>query len=60
MSYPNLPATNPLLDFSDLPWFDRIQPEHVGPAVDALIAKDLTRGLSSRLILLDDHVELAL
>ena len=25
-------------------------------AVDALIAKDLTRGLSSRLILLDDHV----
>ncbi len=38
MTHPNLPATNPLLDFSDLPWFDRIQPEHVGPAIDALIA----------------------
>ncbi|EJL78494.1 Zn-dependent oligopeptidase [Polaromonas sp. CF318] len=31
--------TNPLLDFSDLPLFDRIQPEHVGPAVDDLMAK---------------------
>lgn len=31
--------TNPLLDFSDLPLFDRIQPEHVGPAVDELMAK---------------------
>ncbi|MCZ8256237.1 MAG: M3 family metallopeptidase, partial [Polaromonas sp.] len=31
--------TNPLLDFSDLPLFDRIQPEHVGPAVDELLAK---------------------
>ena len=31
--------TNPLLDFSDLPQFDRIQPEHVGPAVDELMAK---------------------
>ena len=30
---------NPLLDFSDLPLFDRIQPEHVGPAVDDLMAK---------------------
>lgn len=30
---------NPLLDFSDLPLFDRIQPEHVGPAVDELMAK---------------------
>ncbi|MDB5891922.1 MAG: oligopeptidase Metallo peptidase family [Polaromonas sp.] len=28
---------NPLLDFSDLPLFDRIQPEHVGPAVDSLL-----------------------
>ena len=28
---------NPLLDFSDTPLFDRIQPEHVSPAVDALI-----------------------
>jgi len=30
--------TNPLLDFSDLPLFDRIGPEHVAPAVDSLLA----------------------
>ena len=30
--------TNPLLDISDLPPFDRIAPEHVAPAVDALLA----------------------
>ncbi|MGB4115404.1 MAG: M3 family metallopeptidase [Polaromonas sp.] len=30
-------TTNPLLDFSDVPLFDRIQPEHVSPAVDALL-----------------------
>ena len=30
---------NPLLDFSDLPLFDRVQPEHVAPAVDTLIAE---------------------
>ncbi len=30
--------TNPLLDFTDLPLFDRIKPEHVAPAVDALLA----------------------
>ena len=30
--------TNPLLDFSNLPLFDRIAPEHVAPAVDALLA----------------------
>jgi oligopeptidase A len=29
--------SNPLLDFSDLPLFDRIRPEHVAPAVDALL-----------------------
>ncbi|MFN3493095.1 MAG: M3 family metallopeptidase [Hydrogenophaga sp.] len=29
--------TNPLLDFSDLPRFDAIRPEHVAPAVQALI-----------------------
>ncbi len=28
--------TNPLLNFSDLPLFDRIKPEHVAPAVDEL------------------------
>ncbi len=31
--------TQPLLDFSDLPLFDRIRPEHVGPAVDELLAE---------------------
>ena len=30
--------TNPLLDFSDLPQFAAIQPEHVAPAVNALLA----------------------
>jgi oligopeptidase A len=30
---------NPLLDFSDLPLFDRIQPDHVGSAVDVLLAQ---------------------
>ncbi len=28
---------NPLLDFSDTPLFDRIQPEHVSPAINALL-----------------------
>jgi rhodanese-related sulfurtransferase len=30
--------TNPLLDFSGLPRFDEFRPEHVTPAVDALLA----------------------
>jgi oligopeptidase A len=30
---------NPLLDFTDLPLFDRIRPAHVAPAVDALLAE---------------------
>ncbi|MEO7159072.1 MAG: M3 family metallopeptidase [Polaromonas sp.] len=30
---------NPLLEFSDLPLFDRMLPEHVGPAMDDLLAK---------------------
>ena len=29
---------NPLLDFADLPLFDQIRPEHVTPALDALLA----------------------
>ncbi|OGA91288.1 MAG: oligopeptidase A [Betaproteobacteria bacterium RIFCSPLOWO2_12_FULL_66_14] len=29
---------NPLLEFSGLPCFDRIKPEHVGPAIDELLA----------------------
>ena len=31
-------TTNPLLDFSGLPRFDLIQPEHVSPAIEQLIA----------------------
>ena len=31
--------TNPLLDFSDLPLFDQIAPEHVAPALDELLSK---------------------
>ena len=37
MTIQNSLLDNPLLDFSDAPLFDRIQPEHVGPAVDALL-----------------------
>jgi oligopeptidase A len=31
-------SPNPLLDFSGLPRFGEIAPEHVAPAVDALLA----------------------
>ncbi|HBK45330.1 MAG TPA: oligopeptidase A, partial [Xanthomonadaceae bacterium] len=31
--------TNPLLDFSGLPRFDEVLPEHVGPAIDRLLAE---------------------
>ena len=30
-------TTNPLLDFSNLPRFDQIRPEHVTPAIEGLI-----------------------
>jgi len=40
-------ADNPLLDFSGLPRFDAIRPEHVGPAIDALLAQN--RALIARL-----------
>ena len=33
------PMTNPLLHFADLPLFDQILPEHVSPAVAALLAQ---------------------
>ena len=33
------PNLNPLLDFSDLPRFDAARPEHVTPAIDALLAE---------------------
>lgn len=29
---------NPLLSFDDLPLFDQVQPQHVEPAIDALLA----------------------
>jgi oligopeptidase A len=32
-------TANPLLDFSGLPKFNLVQPEHVGPAIDSLIAE---------------------
>ena len=39
MNAPNeLASANPLLDFSGLPRFSEIRPEHVVPAVDVLIA----------------------
>jgi oligopeptidase A len=31
-------TTNPLLDFSDLPRFDTVQPAHVKPAIEALLS----------------------
>jgi len=40
-------ALNPLLDFSDLPRFDAIKPDHVGPAIDSLMeqARDVVKDL---------------
>ena len=35
-------AMNPLLDFSGLPRFDAVQPEHVAPAIRELIAESRT------------------
>ena len=32
--------TNPLLDFSGLPRFDAVKPEHVAPAIDQLLAEN--------------------
>src|SRR5687768_16146227 len=31
--------SNPLLDFNDLPLFDQVQPQHVAPAMDSLLAE---------------------
>lgn len=33
------PMSNPLLDFKDLPLFDQVRPEHVGPAMDELLGQ---------------------
>lgn len=35
----NQPATNPLLDFADLPRFDEIAPRHVADALDVLLSR---------------------
>jgi len=32
-------SANPLLDFNDLPLFDAMRPEHVGPAMDELLGQ---------------------
>ncbi|WP_434632755.1 M3 family metallopeptidase [Chromobacterium sp. CV08] len=32
-------SQNPLLDFSNLPRFEDIRPEHIGPAIDTLLAE---------------------
>ena len=37
-SYKNMPSSNPLLENLPLPAFDRIRPEHVEPAIDAILA----------------------
>ena len=42
MNLMNTAATNPLLDFSGLPLFDQIRPEHVSPAMDVLLAQAST------------------
>ena len=31
--------SNPLLDFTDLPLFDQVQPQHVAPAMETLLAR---------------------
>ena len=41
MTFQNTLSGNPLLDFSDAPLFDRIEPRHVGPAMDALLVDAL-------------------
>ncbi|MDR0275991.1 MAG: M3 family metallopeptidase [Burkholderiaceae bacterium] len=38
MNLPSVFSANPLLDFSGLPPFDQIRPEHIAPAIDALLA----------------------
>ena len=42
---------NPLLDFSGLPRFDQIRPEHVTPAIDALLSE--ARAVVSRITATD-------
>ena len=44
-------TANPLLEFAGLPRFGSIRPEHVGPAIDELVAEN--RSLIAKLILSD-------
>lgn len=41
------PMQNPLLDFTDLPHFDIIKPEHITPAIDTLLEEN--RGVVAQL-----------
>ncbi|MGI4846545.1 MAG: M3 family metallopeptidase, partial [Janthinobacterium lividum] len=47
-------ALNPLLDFSDLPRFEAVKPEHVSMAVDALLEEN--RAVVERLEAPQEHV----
>ncbi|MCD9047266.1 M3 family metallopeptidase [Luteimonas sp. MHLX1A] len=52
--------TNPLLDFSALPRFDAIRPEHIAPAIDALLADAdaaVTQATTTAAVTWDDFVE---
>lgn len=52
--------TNPLLDFSALPRFDAIRPEHIAPAIDTLLADAdaaVTHATTTAAITWDDFVE---
>ncbi len=43
-------ALNPLLDFSDLPQFSSIKPEHIGPGIDSLLeqCRDVVKELEAQ------------
>ena len=52
--------TNPLLDFSALPRFDAIRPEHIAPAIDTLLADAdaaVTHATTTAAVTWDDFVE---
>ena len=52
--------TNPLLDFSALPRFDAIRPEHIAPAIDTLLADAdaaVARATTTAAVTWDDFVE---
>ena len=52
--------TNPLLDFSALPRFDAIRPEHIAPAIDTLLADAdaaVNHATTTAAVTWDDFVE---